>query len=501
MSDIRQLHMQTCPSFQPVVDLSLDGVQESKSSALSADIYSVSFHGCRTVYPLKIIRPINKYKVDEQLHLAQVVNDIRNNNCELSSAIFDNPKRSMARCALCSSASFACEYCESRAVYIKDDNTDKKSKGHLAWPFSTSNGPLRTLEKVREIIDKLENNVPLTREEAKGFWGKSVFLDVPNFNFFLNLPAEYMHSSCIGVGKRLIELTFNIGEVKKRNTKRKLSDVSVFNELISTIQVFHEFSRRIRNLDFGVVKAQEFRNILLFFFIIVLDCIPDEFPQEKKIWLQIAYVMRSCILPNKEFENISRNVVNNTAKSFYKNFESVYGKRNCSYSVHIVSSHILQIKGDQPLTSKSAFKYEIFYSEMRNMFQAGTISPSKQVLQNCYMKRLLDNHNCERSIFFDVQKKGKEDNSLVYYVDDNSEYKFFRIIKINDTGSLTCNPQGRHVCKFDLVKELNWEKIGVFKVGPYTDEEIILPRNKIEGKVLKVGNYLLTCPNNVLREQ
>ena len=387
------------------------------------------------------------------------------------------------------------------AVYIKDADSDKKNKGHLAWPFSTSNGPLRTIEKIYEITQKLENNEPLTREEAKGFWGRSIFLDVEHFNFLSDLPAEYMHSACIGVGKRMVELTFNIGEVRKRNTNRKLSDISNFNKLISDVQVFREFSRRIRNLDFGVLKAQEFRNIILFFFIIVIECIPDDYQQEKKIWLQLAYVMRSCVLPNNEFENISPSLINNTARSFYKNFESVYGKHNCSYSVHIVSCHILQIKGEQPLTSKSAFKYENFYGEMRNLFQAGTISPSKQVLQNCYIKRQLEHHKCEKTIFFDVQKQGKEDNSLVYYVDNNSEYKFFRIIKFNDNGTLTCNPQGRYLCKFDVVKELKWDKVGVFKVGPYTDEEVIMTKTRIQGKVLRVRNYFLTCPNNVLREQ
>ena len=499
MSEVIRIHRQTCPSFQPVVDLSIDGVQECKSSSLSSDVYSVSFHGCKTVYPVKIIRPINKYKVDDQLHLEIFVKDILDNSLRISCAVFDNPKRSTARCALCFSASFACEYCESRAEYIRDP--EKNTKGHLAWPFSTCKGTPRTRENILDIIQKIENNEELTRDQAKGFWGRSVFLDIEHFDFVSDIQVEYMHSGCLGVGKRLIELTFNIGEVRKRNTKRKLSDVSVYNKLISVVQVFREFSRRIRNLDFGVIKAQEFRNIILFFFVIVLQCIPDDFPQEKKIWLQIAFVMRSCVIPNKEFEKISTNVISNTAMSFYKNFESVYGKKNCSYSIHVFPSHVLQIRGDQPLTSRSAFKYENFYSEMKNLFQPGTIAPAKQVLQNCYMKRQLEQHNCEKSIFFDVQKRGKEDNSLIYYVDDNAEYQFFRIIKINDNGTFTCNPQGRYEFKFDLVKDLKWEKVGVFKVGPYSSQEIVVPRNKIEGKVLKVNDYFLTCPNNVLREQ
>ena len=75
-----------------------------------------------------------------------------------------------------------------------------------------------------------------------------------------------MHLGCLGVVKRLIELTFNIGESRKRVTKRKLSDANLFNSLMSSVQVAREFSRRCRQLNFGVFKAQEFRNIILFFF-------------------------------------------------------------------------------------------------------------------------------------------------------------------------------------------------------------------------------------------
>ena len=162
---------------------------------------------------------------------------------------------------------------------------------------------------------------------------------------------------------------------------------------------------------------------------------------------------------------------------------------------------MLQIRGKDPLTETSAFKYEIFYSELRNLFQPGTLSPSKQILENCYMKRMLENHNCKKSIFLDVEKKGKENNSLVYYIDENNEYQFLNIIKINADGTLTCNPQGRYVYHCDIVKDLKWEQVGVFKVGPYSHEEIVIPRAKIEGKVLQVNNFFLTCPNNVLREQ
>ena len=502
MSSVKEIHMMRCKNFNATLDLSLDGVQESKSSSMSADVYSVSFKNCRTVYPIRIIRCFNKFKIDEQFHFKLVLDDIKRNGLKLNGGIFDNPKRAFVRCAKNHAGYYACEYCESKAHYIKNTDEDTNSKGQLAWPFSTSNGPLRTREKIEEIVEKIRNEEPLTRDEAKGFLGSSHLLDEEDFDFITKLPAEYMHSGCIGVVKRLVELTFNVGDNRKRKVTRKLSDVSLYNRLISAIKVVREFSRKNRNLDFGVMKAQEFRNLILFYFNLVLECIPDTFPKEQKLWLQLAYFMRACVLPNKEFNEIPEMLITNTATSFYKNFETIYGPKQCSYSVHVIASHIQQIRGDVPLPEMSAFKFENFYSELRNLFQPGTTSPSKQILQNCFMKRQLEFHCCEKSIFYDVEKNGKENNSLVYFVDDDNEYQFFKIIKVNPDGTLTCNPQGRHLFETEkLAKELKWEKVGVFRVGPHSTEEVILTRDILHGKVLKVNDLFITCPNEVLREQ
>lgn len=99
-------------------------------------MYGVSFHGCRTVYPIKIIRPINKFKINQQEHLKQVLDDITDNGCVLSAAVGDNPKRSFFRCALGSGSCYGCEYCEGKAEYIvcKDKNGNKKGDillGHV----------------------------------------------------------------------------------------------------------------------------------------------------------------------------------------------------------------------------------------------------------------------------------------------------------------------------------------------------------------------------------
>ena len=246
--------------------------------------------------------------------------------------VCDNPKRSDVRCALCHSATYACEYCEAQAVAVHENITEsqvasikkkyelrkknlqntidflRESPGSsaakikdgkkiddllekvenlrneeeseirafsnkrkkLAWPFSTYNGILRTQDLIKYIVNKIEANPDLDKHEKKGFKGKSVFLDEQTFHFINDLPAEYMHLGCLGVVRRLLEVTFNVGENKDRVTKRKLSDVSQFNNLIKCVQVVREFSRRCRSLDLGIIKAQEYRNLIYFFFQLFL---------------------------------------------------------------------------------------------------------------------------------------------------------------------------------------------------------------------------------------
>ena len=70
-------------------------------------------------------------KYDEQRHILKTLNDLLP-HCTLKTGIFDNPKRSIARCALNHAASYACEYCESRATMltkpVQMTNNDKRNQ-------------------------------------------------------------------------------------------------------------------------------------------------------------------------------------------------------------------------------------------------------------------------------------------------------------------------------------------------------------------------------------
>lgn len=492
------------------------------------------------------MRPLKKGYINDQEQLSCVLSDLSENSIELSAFIADNLKRSnVIRRCLNHRALFPCEYCFSREtrfvgkktksvsldnkdiieeikkiqkqpnskkslqvlkkiVSDLEDNIEGKGRPLTVWPSSTANAELRTKSKMMEIVDMIEENEensdsePLTKEQLRGVIGRSLLLDYECFDFTIQIPTEYMHLVCLGVVKRLTELTFNVGTNRPRITKRKLSSTAEFNFLMSLTKGPFEFSRRARDLDFSVFKAEEFRNLILFFFPHVLECL-EESAKERDAWLYLAFMIRACVLPDNEYFNVNVTQISIACKKFYQIYERLFGCFNCTYSTHVLCCHLLQIRQLGPLTETSAFKFESFYGELRNSFTPGTPSTLKQMFESVMLKRSLSPHSCTKSTHISNYDTSFQCNNLVYtYTDDN--FHMYQVADIKDDVAL-CHPQGKYNCEFPNTPELTWSSVGVFKKGPTSKEIIKVPQSQIAGKVLKVGSYLITCPDNVLKEK
>lgn len=549
--EIIKLHEARCNNVDCYgrIQISCDGVAECRSNSNSMDVYSVRFFNCNLVYPHTIVRPVQKkYKVDPKPYFRDFINDLKNNDLIIKMFIGDNPKRALAREALCHSSLYACEYCSQRAASFvifekqvrakkkhleeqikvieqkieglkSDDEHDrsevkdliaikdtlnislkditKKKKSQVVWPSSTRNGEPRTQENVLEIVNQIEQNPNLTPDEKKGFVGRSPLLSLETYDFVRDTPCEYMHGVCLGTVKRLVELTFNVGINRTRITKRKLTPISSFNTRIGTVKVVFECSRRARSLDFAVWKGQEFRNLVLFFFPVVIDCL-EENAQERKLWLFVAYVVRACTLPQKEFKDIDLNTIESCCEKYYKLYERLFGQQNCSYNTHIVFSHIIEMRAHGPLTDTSAFGFENFYGEMRNSFTPGTVSPLKQIMSKVLLKRALDHHVCKPKLLFTNYETSLECNNLIYTY-TNKMYNFYRIEEI--TGNkLNCVKIVTSDMSYPSVPNLNWRSVGHVKLEQITSEKKMID-SKFAGKVIKVNDTLVTCPRNVLQEK
>lgn len=375
---------------------------------------------------------------------------------------------------------------------------NKTKRSHIVWPWSTSNGEPRTVEKIREIVETLESGVRLSPDEARGVVGRSPLLDLEDFDMVLDSPTEYLHSVCLGVTKRMVSLTFSVGESRPRVTKRKLSDPVLFNSLMQEVKVFREFSRRNRELDFAVLKGQEFRNIVLFFFPIVIQCIQEP-AEERKLWLLFSFLIRACTLPQKEFQQISLELIENTCEKFYKLYEKLFGEVNCTYNTHVVGSHMLEMRHHGPLTFTSAFSFEAFYGEIRHSFVPGTQSTLKQIFEKILLKRTLAFHSCHISIYYSDHETSLENNTLVYCY-RNLSHIIYKIVKVLEN-EVICLKVGKKSHTFKETPQLDFGSVGVYKKGLISDEEITIKKDQIDGKVIEINNLLLTCANNILREK
>ena len=143
---------------------------------------------------------------------------------------------------------------------------------------------------------------------------------------------------------------------------------------------------------------------------------------------------------------------------------------------------------------------------MKNSFQPGTAATLQQILKNVIMKRFIETHACKTTIFFKPdkplkknKKPPKECNNIVYTYEHN-KYEFYKILSIEDD-VLTCVKFGVYHVHFPQVPNLNWDRVGVFRMGPTDSIRCILNVDLIQGKALKVCNYIISCPNNILREK
>ena len=499
--DIFKLHDKMCPrSGEPdgsKVMISLDGVAECKSTSVSIDVYSTKMKNCRMVYPHRLVRPLGKYKgLDNQEQLKKFLDNIKTTDKCICNFVGDNPKRSIANNALSHSSWHPCEYCFARGVAFITTNAQNQRRTKITWPASTANGEPRTREKIQEIVDNIEH---LSPREKKGVVGKSLLFDIPNYNVERDSPAEYLHSCCLGLVKKCVELTFAVGENRPRITNRRLTNTSDFNKLMLLIKSPHEFSRRARELDFAVLKGAEFRNLALFFFPLIVNCIEEEH-EERKLWLFLGFILRSCTVPSEEFRYVSLDVFESCLTKFYKLYEKLFGAVNCTYNTHVVGSHLPEIRAHGPLTETSAFPFESFYGEMKNCFVPGTVSPLKQIFQKVLLKRALSSHCCEIPIHYSDHETSLENDTLIYIWQSN-RHDMYKIVELLEDGDLLCHKIEKMEYEFDDVA-LPWKTVGLFELVEINEtEHVIIDRQNVSGKVIQVNNLLITCPNNVLREK
>jgi hypothetical protein len=129
-----------------------------------------------------------------------------------------------------------------------------------------------------------------------------------------------------------------------------------------------------RLYDIGTWKAEEYRNVILFFFHFIIDgfnVAGRTYRPEMKIWAALAYLVRAYVLPDDEFyTNHKESDLVDTADTLLRNIEGNYGKEVMSYNVHQIS-HFHWFREGGNFAGRSAFPAEGMYSQIRRGFCEG----------------------------------------------------------------------------------------------------------------------------------
>ena len=86
------------------------------------------------------------------------------------------------------------------------------------WPSIRSSFEPNWAEIIKSyklyIVARLQAGEALIPDEAQGIIGESVFAMLHNFDLILDVPTQYLLSICLGLIKKVVELTFKGAEAQ-----------------------------------------------------------------------------------------------------------------------------------------------------------------------------------------------------------------------------------------------------------------------------------------------
>jgi hypothetical protein len=443
------------PDFK-AIQLSLDGVPESKSNGtkVSLEVVSLRFRGCHKIFPLSIIRLTEKghQSLSAELILRPIIDEIKELALKVDYIVADKPERSLLRNQKGHSSYLGCDFCTAvgmkltkRRTGATESNPENVNTG-VFYPVLDEPRELRRIENVRYIMCNYEalNASDRTQHQASmlGYKGPSPILELceepHNFNFFLDIPAEYMHCICLGVVKQLYDKSTQGGKTFNPGMMRRIRE-QIAKE-IRDQKLPSSFSRRARS-DFPQYKASEWRNLGIVFFPLMQRALNHRsIAPRSHLWLLLGYILRAHLLDEDKFRalverrrQLNMKPMRELCKLFATTAVEAFSESFLTYNVHVFTEHLTMMREHRPLTEGSAFEFESSYSLLLRSFKVGTTSGSKQALQNILLTAKHERHQCEKSY---LHRFGLRDTSVTTdMLVVSKQGDFYQLTGVEDDGT------------------------------------------------------------------
>ena len=298
-------------------------------------------------------------------------------------------------------------------------------------------------------------------------------------------------------------MSFKLGKKKTRLPIRPTA-TRIVNELMQDVLVPSEFSRRTRNLEL-TCKAEEFRNILCFYFVILIDAISEEDnPGLKRLFATLAYISRMYYTNDDEYNEVSPTKRVKIIKQFMEKFVKIYGESYCTYNFHQFI-HYEKYRQKGPFPDTSAIPFEGAFAETQKLYRSGTRSVEKQILTGQYTRHQ-NTHSCKKSLRVEPEgrKTKKVDDSWLYKF-ENHRYSFFLVRQREEDNVWVSEVDVETAIISGNDPLLQWGKIGVKKFWYAKTETKKENLHTFTGKAIVVATrcdkFIMSVSNNILHEK
>ena len=463
------------------IDMSVDGIPETKSGGLSVDVLSIRFTNCRMVYSQAILQPARKAMgIPDNVILEAFLRGLQTCGLRLRRVIADAPKRAGLQGIKQHSSKFACPYCVAK-------------KSGKVFKSGSMYADERTDADLRRLGAEVEAHQPRTEEELDACAGVkrlSPLASVEGLDLVMDIPAESMHLVHLGIVRKFIGLCYLTAQSRSRDSEVSRVQDGELNAILLRSKGLSRFSRRLRRLDQANYKSEEFRNLVLVYWPAVMDTLP---PEAVKCWLTLVFVVRALYLPDGLLPEGLLEEAFAKAGSWYRLFEQTFGPECCSYNVHIFGSHLDKVRIHGPLSEASATIYEGHYERIKRAYRGGTMATGTQALKNVLLA-MRNGHNCGIRNTLSLRKTSKTDDTLVYVRDG-------RILRL--TGLLEADVTGFVVpveSAYVPFPNLNFSRVLAFKQRLIGESEaaVTVPREEIVGQVVECHGFLSVLTWNML---
>lgn len=243
------------------------------------------------------------------------------------------------------SGKFGCSYCLHPGKLVKKD---PKSKSVIRYTNEKHNYAVRTHQEVIETYSRIRSS------PINGIKNMSCMISAFEFDLIHGFSIDVMHCVYLGVMKKILKLWLDQTNKSQPFYINKNRQIALSGRLVK-IKLVTEIVRKPKSLFCkGEFKANEFRNLLLYFLPFALTKLHEtKYIKHFHLLSYAIYTLSKKFVSLVEIETARAQL-----KEFVQKFEHLYGRSNVTMNLHLLNHLPTSVEKLGPLWVSSMFAFE-----------------------------------------------------------------------------------------------------------------------------------------------